>query len=230
MSRLEKGSSVGKKKDWKNFRWELQRTPKCALVGCCCVTRFHTFRGLKQPPFLISQFLWVRVWARRSWVLCTGSHMLQPGVRTSLSSGVLTGEESSPHPLVVSTVHFPCLCDRGFSSCRLSPRATLLSQRPSQPFTMGGFTSVVIRFFKASNGGSNPWGEPTPLYKSPLIKSGPPLWVKTCRFGTLITNPLPFTFAMFSYQKSQVSPQAGGGGERGAVSEFCLLQDVDEFS
>lgn len=103
--------------------------------------------------------------------------MLQPGVRTSLSSGVLTGEESSPSPLSLSTVRFPCLCDWGFSSCRLPPRATLCSPRPSQLFTMVGFTTVVICFFKASNGGSNPQGEPTPLYKSPLIKSGPPLLV-----------------------------------------------------
>lgn len=47
-----------KKKHWKNFRGELQRMPRCALVVCCCVTHFHTFRGLTTLSYLPVSVSW----------------------------------------------------------------------------------------------------------------------------------------------------------------------------
>lgn len=79
-----------------------------AFIFYCCVTNSHKFGGLKQCPFIIVQFLWVRVQAQLNWVLCPGSHRLKSGVRwASFSYGVSTREGSALRlSSVVGRIHF----------------------------------------------------------------------------------------------------------------------------
>lgn len=49
------------------------------------ITNYHGFSGSTQHTFIISQLLWVRVWAGPSWFLCSGSHKTETKVLTMCS-------------------------------------------------------------------------------------------------------------------------------------------------
>lgn len=48
------------------------------------LTVYPNFSGLRQYPFIISWFLWVRSWALLSWSLCSGSFKATVKVLTRL--------------------------------------------------------------------------------------------------------------------------------------------------
>ena len=54
------------------------------LDSCFCQTDYHKLDGMKQHTFLISQFPWVKSWAKLCSVLCSETHKTLLKVTTSL--------------------------------------------------------------------------------------------------------------------------------------------------
>lgn len=76
------------------------------LIFYCCVTNYHRLGSLRQYPFIISQFPWLRSLATVSWVLCSGSH--QAEIKVSARAAILIwGSESSFQAhVVLGRIHF----------------------------------------------------------------------------------------------------------------------------